>query len=308
MDALVQLIRVNPLSTVRETTLRTSSQSMRLGFSLVELLVVIAITVILSAIAVPSFVKYGRMAGSDTEIARRELFSVLRAAKMYALTFRTDTGVAYAVNVKGDSFDGVATQVLDGYITVRRATSAEADYVVATYFSNANGSLQNAFNNYGSGATKSDIYVALADETGRMGTMKEGTCVLPQYFGNQYRQVDAAADSLGVAGILVVDATLTPILPRQPNSSEPPLSYAISGGFPAHVFQPSGILRSTTSKARVIIEVSPTPDQAIAERYSEVPDGTADNVYGRDGILLSERLEIYTTIGRIKFAENGGVI
>lgn len=273
-----------------------SRQSGRSGLTLVELLVVLAITVIISALAVPSFVRYARMAGSDPDLARAELFSVLRAAKMYAVSYNTEAAVAYAINVAGDSVDGVATEILDGYIMCRKASAQE------TLLFNL----------------PPDTFIPVLDDPGRVSTMKDGTCVLPDYRGSNDRRISAVTanrdtDPLGVIPILIVDIDASAargqtevLLPRILNGTR--LDYEVPAGFPAHVFRPSGILRSTASKARLTLDITPTPNRSVEDRYAEVPDGQVDDVTGRDGVLHSERIEIYTTLGRVRLAGTGGMI
>lgn len=273
-----------------------SRQCERSGLTLVELLVVLAITVIISALAVPSFVRYARMAGSDPDLARAELFSVLRAAKMYAVSYNTEAAVAYAINVAGDSVDGVATEILDGYVMCRKATAQE------TLLFNL----------------PPDTFVPVLDDPGRVSTMKDGTCILPDYRGSNDRRISAVTanrdtDPLGVIPILIVDIDASAargqtevLLPRILNGTR--LDYEVPAGFPAHVFQPSGILRSTASKARLTLDITPTPNRSVEDRYAEVPDGEVDDVTGRDGVLHSERIEIYTTLGRVRLAGTGGMI
>jgi prepilin-type N-terminal cleavage/methylation domain-containing protein len=265
------------------------------GYSLVELLVVIAIIVTMAAAAVPSFVKYARLASSEPDYVRRELFAALRAAKVYALTFRTDTAIAYAVNIKNDSVDGIPTQVFDGFIMCRRANDIETNLFGLAKIGPATAS-----------TTGLGTFVPVRDESGRMSSIRDGICVFPDYRGSTDREIATVASDLGVMPIYVVDmeasvqsGTTVYVTPRVINGQS--LEYGVAG-FPAHVFQASGILRSTSPKTRVTLDVAPAPDRAVDDRYVEVPDGVQDDATGRDGLRISKQIEVFTTLGRIKLS------
>jgi len=65
------------------------------GFTLVELLVVIAILALMASVAVPTFARMGFFSRNEMQNAARELYALLRAAKIYAATYRVDTAVVY---------------------------------------------------------------------------------------------------------------------------------------------------------------------------------------------------------------------
>ena len=60
---------------------------------------------------------------------------------------------------------------------------------------------------------------------------------------------------------------------------------------PAHVFLPSGLIQSDESVARISFEVRDWPEADRVEREA-----------GEDGELRAARIDLYTTVGRIKLA------
>jgi prepilin-type N-terminal cleavage/methylation domain-containing protein len=85
----------------------------RHGMSLVELIVVLAIIAILAAIAIPTFSKLGFFSRNEVQSCARELYALLRAAKIYAATWRVDTALVYGISLRLDSVTGQAVEAID---------------------------------------------------------------------------------------------------------------------------------------------------------------------------------------------------
>lgn len=65
------------------------------AFTLVELIVVLAIIALMAAVAIPSFSRMGLFSHNRLDSSTRSLYSMLSAARVYAITYRVCTAVAY---------------------------------------------------------------------------------------------------------------------------------------------------------------------------------------------------------------------
>jgi prepilin-type N-terminal cleavage/methylation domain-containing protein len=83
------------------------------GYSLMELLVVIVIIGTMAAVVIPTFLNMGYFSRSEMPRSARDLYAFLRAAKIYAATYRVDAGLAYGVALKLDSVTGQAVETID---------------------------------------------------------------------------------------------------------------------------------------------------------------------------------------------------
>ena len=95
------------------------------GLTLIELLVVLAIIAILTASSIPVLSRLGAFASSRNDGAARELFTVLKAAQIYASANNTDTAVVYYPEHQFDSWDDGESPALTGYMVVRRLKNEE---------------------------------------------------------------------------------------------------------------------------------------------------------------------------------------
>ena len=90
------------------------------GITLVELLVVLTILGLMAAVAIPTFAKFGFFSRNETQQGARELYKMLIATRMFASTYRVDTGLAYGITLKRDSLTGSALEAIDAVAMVRR--------------------------------------------------------------------------------------------------------------------------------------------------------------------------------------------
>ena len=94
------------------------------GVTLVELLVVIAIIGILTSAAIPILSRLSGFASSKNQEASRDLYTILKAAQIYASTHNTDTAVIYIAREYTDSLDEGPSPAATQYMVVRRINSA----------------------------------------------------------------------------------------------------------------------------------------------------------------------------------------
>jgi type II secretory pathway pseudopilin PulG len=256
--------------------------------TLVELLIVLAIIGALTAVAVPAFLTVNRVNSGNLDQAGRELQAVLRAAKIYASTYSTDTAVAYSATHRTDSITGEEIQVIDGFAMVRRLRSEELEVIA--------------------GAQRgADVYTAVISPEGAFRRLANDTCLAlmaPRHSGLQLYSLDNdagqnqpdAAENMGLRGIRVVELDDDGngglvALEVDPRSREAfPMR---SNNFPAHIFTGGGILQTASAKQRFQLYVTHMPDMPTDVRYlqsDEEPDGVVD----------VQILQLYATLGRIK--------
>jgi len=74
------------------------------GLTMVELVVVVAIIAIMAGIAIPSMARMGLLWRNDLQASARELYTLLRAARIYASTYNVETAVVYSTyNPEGNT-------------------------------------------------------------------------------------------------------------------------------------------------------------------------------------------------------------
>ncbi len=86
------------------------------GLTLVELLVVLGIIVILATVTVPML---GMFYKNRTDLMARELFTLIRAAQMYATTHNVHAGIGFGFSMRTDSLSGEPVAIIDSYIVAR---------------------------------------------------------------------------------------------------------------------------------------------------------------------------------------------
>ncbi len=106
-------MRIRPWIALLAGRRRTAWARDSRGMSLTELLVVLVILGTMAAIAVPMFLQLGPFARGEAPRSARDLYSFLRAAKIYSATYRVEAGLAYGVALKLDSITGQAMETID---------------------------------------------------------------------------------------------------------------------------------------------------------------------------------------------------
>lgn len=267
----------------------TAAQRIRkAGVTLVEMLVVLAVIGVLSAVLIPLAIRGGWGAGSETAFAARDVFTLLKAARIYASTHNVETALVYGGNIVRDSemaldsstFPDPCVAIVDSVVLARRLTREEMIRINELPGTNPFWIDRNYY----------FTPVNTADSTFR--TMPKQTALLTDMF-----QVDESTgtpiSATGLSGIMLFDPSegesgefLTPRNDRctDPNAS-PALDYVLDGlprvddvagtfSFPAHRFMPDGTLRvpENFGPQRIRFRVGALPDRTYDDRFGSSAD------------------------------------
>lgn len=287
------------------------------GYSLVELLVVIAIFAALVGLAIPAINRAGGFASNDPDTAARQLFASLKAARIYATTYRVDTAVVYGLAVANDSATGNPVQIINSYGVVRKLTSQEIHSIRLQAGCTGEPALVPGNANV--------AYVLISDYEAKFRRLPENACVIS--VDNSYELApgvfaDGAAGNEGLIPIVLYEAFMGED-PCNPGGER--LLYAridpARGGklmdfagtvvpelelfaMPAHIFTSAGTMEPQSSPvARFSLNVAPVPDASLEDRFTIHP-GDIDPDTGNpvpDGVLkVPARIELFRTTGRVK--------
>lgn len=278
------------------------------GFTLVELLVVLAIVAILLAMAVPAARMFTQ---GDQERGARELYSLLRAARVYAATYRVTTAVAYEMqgNVPDTLYGGSSVQTLQGAMMVYELPSNRSKY--AGYYVQVPG--WDGYRPFTPG------YSVLMQKVPQGFDAPPGSAPLfDSGTEDPYVPVDPQTlppdlADLGLSFIKVLNET--PEIEGAASLSlwdvEPVLGqYTIS---PAHCFDQTGKLippEDQASKERFRMLFAPSPDRPQPERISTLRKSISpeDHNLIKDWLegrlpdtftMLGVSIEIYRSTGRV---------
>jgi len=216
------------------------------GLTLVELLVVLGIIATISAVSIPVIARSGLFTSNKSQLAARELFTVLRAAKIYATTHNVETAVAYGGLLVLDSFSDENVPVVDSVAVVRRLKRSEL-----------------LLHNLGANQV---LFVPISSGDGGFRRLPNDTCILPDIF--EY-DPDLEISTTGLRAIVMWD--LENGLPIEPR-----LDYILGDPnddfddiFPAHRFSPEGALLvdSNLSQQRLRFRVGVLPSAEPSDRF-----------------------------------------
>lgn len=281
----------------------TSKKSTR-GITLVELIVVLAIIGLMTALTLPGLARLG--SGSRNEVSRtaREIFSLLRAAKIYAATYRVDTAVVYnPENLY--PLGGIAASS-----TIRRVSAIAVLYKP----------LQPPPSMWGCPG----CFVPVPGESGQFALLPQDTTILlEEVFVRDVQDINDLDGDGNTQEVLFQRFDFRPRKLQQPESNifralgmkEIPIGGLDSGPsgdavermrrlapdpqdpsgfikseFPAHVFKSSGRIDWRSSKERVRIYVAPSPELPESDRQ--------DPLIG----LVAIPIDLYRSTGRVKLA------
>jgi len=278
------------------------------GFTLVELMVVLAIVAILMGLAVPAARMFVQ---GDQERGARELYTLLRAARVYAATYRINTAVAYEVRSDVlDTFYGAqAVQVLRGAMMVYELPTERQAY--AGFYVPVPG--WGDFRPFPTG------YCVLLQEAPEgfdapPGSAPGGTVIDINQPDKPMKFVDPA--SLGLIPVKVLNDSVEIEGTANQHLWQIPPGRDQYTYYPAHRFDQTGKLippTGDTSKERYRIFFAPMPDRPQPERLTSLGDanpedplvlkawieGTLPNAFTMVGVSI----EIYRSTGRVEMGK-----
>jgi len=281
--------------------------------TLVELIVVLAIVAIITALAVPGVARLGAFSGDEVPRAAREVFQMLRAARIYAATYNVPTAVVYSLDnwtapqarFGVNNNQPVNPPIPGNEITLDSITGQPVRYIRAAAIMYAlPGSEERFLTELGEivpfdEREEADAFVPVPGSEGQWKALDEDVAVLfndPDSFQPVYQSPLArySVDADGINGtpslgmfmgapvILDYDRLAELSDPANPGSLLERL--AQFDRFPAHIFGPDGRLRPTAGGQpleRYTFLVGPRPDQPLEVRLInsnlEDPIFTADN-------------------------------
>lgn len=200
------------------------------GLTMVELVVVVAIIGLMAAIAIPSFARMGLLWKNDLQSSARELYTLLRAARIYASTYNVETALVYTTyrppGSTADNLRAAAVMYQHPHPNMR-----------ATFYSDD-----------GDIAYSGPVFVPVPRrDEGQFTTLPGNTGILPPV---DFEQVPILYPQDGAFNNYVPDK----------NYCDYPLY--------AHIFEPSGRLRADglTPQELYTIRVGYTTDASVEER------------------------------------------
>ena len=260
------------------------------GVTLVELLVVLGIIGLLASISIPLVATMAPTPMRTIETASRELFTLLKGARIYATTYNVKTVVSYAITAPHDTIENKPCPVLDSVALARLMSPEERSRLDVEY----------ALRFIPFGA---DVYVPVRNNQGRFTPMRGGTCIISQECSDpfEFRVGEGGyLDIRGLTPVLLFDLdSLTVIEPRfvapvevAGNPLYGQLGYNNPArSFPAHVFLPSGgmpLNLSGRQRAQLSVGLLPSADPDDRQTLDNLPRSVTLSLYQAQGRVKVE--------------------
>ena len=303
----------------------------RRGWSLIELLVVLAIISILGAISIPIMRSFAR---DDMRNGARTVYTMLRAARMYAMNYNVDTAVVYELDNEFFSDSPMTDSLRNSQVRCIRAaqvmyklpdavglrpatTVVDAPFWDGTYIpvpTSAGASvafpegyallLEEPAPLYNPNLPPTQVYKADDPSVNLWQGVTIGE-VASTFLVNYHPSLDMGIEKLGMRSVYVYTDTLM-------DYSEGEKAYARDYVHPrmAHVFEPRGNLKIDAEPERYTLLFGPTPDTFWADRIWFVgtePDDLRifnwlqgdDSLSEDGGNLIGIPIEIHRATGRV---------
>lgn len=280
------------------------------GVTLVEMLVVLAIIGIITAAVVPIVSFYTNPRGQD--LGARSLFTVMKAAQVYASTHNVKTAVCFNVRAFTDSQTGDPALAMTEYRVARQLKPDEVNERREQLIAMMD---MLAMSNYD---IRGAWYVPIGTDAGQFREFEGEAAVLGEFFPVATDEFgDVAMDEFGVPillsttgmsaiRVLLGGEDFELVEPSALNDMTPDLLAAMTGKLPAYVWQPDGTLQVADQfqPQRVVIRMGLRPDRAIEERYLMTPgNGAVETDTNGAAIQIATPLVIYHSTGRIAIAD-----
>ena len=276
------------------------------GFSLVELLVVVAVIAILLGISVPVLSAFSQ---NDMDRGARELYTLIRAARVYATTYNVKTAVAYELdgNPVGDP---VRDTLRDA--PVRTIRAAAVLYQLPAGMGSFSGKYVASTEHEGAFKAVPTGYSVLLDVPPAQAGLPPPALAFP--YGAPWEPTTGANANIGNIGLLGMSAVTMydGYIDEDPALRVyDPAAVAL---VLAHEFDTGGRLitsdksNATTQRFRILF--APSPDRPVEERVWSV--GTPEKLMvdswwqkqdpnaGPEMGLLGIPIEIYRSTGRVR--------
>jgi prepilin-type N-terminal cleavage/methylation domain-containing protein len=271
----------------------TYTHRSRAGVSLVELIIVMAVIGLLAAISVPALANLGAFSRDELRSSSRELYSLLRAARIYATTHHVQTAVVYSLDnydpVEND-LDTPARDSISGE-TVRYFTSVAMMYRIPGSLSGA-GNFRPVENEYGQFRRfPGDMTVMLRDVDSTTKYYSDTTTSLIN---------TGAPAQLGTLGLRIIPVYL-PGEGLLSGAAVPNL--AATRPFAAHVFRPSGDMDTGAARERYEIYVAPPPTASADMRLREPKFNILFGPETNGTNMVHIPLELFRSTGRVRIQE-----